>query len=198
MTLDPIPVACEIVTALQALVTRRVNAFDPVILTIAKIESGTTKNVIPETAHLIGTMRSLSESSRKIARAGIERLARGIAEAHGVRAEVMLTAGYDVTINDGRMVALVSDVARSELGPGGYLAMQTPIMGAEDFSYVLQRIPGCMAFLGVAPAATGPREAAPIHSNRMLLEESAMAQGIALYAAVAERFLEQGIPANAT
>jgi amidohydrolase len=193
---DPIPIACEIVMALQTLVTRRINSADPVILTIAKIESGTTKNVIPETASLVGTMRSLSEGSRKIAREGIERIATKIAEAHGARAEVALTPGYDVTINDGRMVALAAEAATSLFGEQGFAAMKAPVMGAEDFSYVLQRMPGCMVFLGVAPSSASPGEAAPIHSNRMLLEESAMAHGIALYAAVAERYLERGLPAR--
>jgi hippurate hydrolase len=196
LALDPVPIAAEIVMALQAMVTRRISPFDPVILTIAKIEAGTTRNVVPETASLLGTLRSLSETSRRIAREGIERVATKIAEAHGGRAEVTLTRGYNVTINDGRMVALASDAAHAVLGEKSFIRMPAPIMGAEDFSYVLERMPGCMVFLGVSPTAN-PIEAAPIHSNRMTLEERAMANGIALYAAVAERYLEQGLPARA-
>jgi amidohydrolase len=195
MALDPVPVVCEIVTALQAMVTRRVNPFDPVILTIGKIESGTAKNVIPETASLLGTLRSLSETSRKIAREGIERVATKVAEAHGARAEVELTAGYDVTVNDPRMVTLASDTARMLFGNEGYMPMPAPVMGGEDWCYVLQRIPGCMVFLGVAPKSSSASKAAPIHSNRMLLEEDAMANGIAMHAAIAERFLSGGLPA---
>jgi len=195
LALDPIPIAAEIVTALQAMVTRRVNPFDPVILTIAKIEAGTTRNVVPETAQLLGTLRSLSETSRKVAREGITRVATKVAEAHGARAEVTLTPGYNVTVNDGRMAALAADAARSALGEKNFVRMQAPIMGAEDFSYVLERMPGCMVFLGVSPIANH-HEAAPIHSNRMMLEERAMANGIALYAAVAERYLERGLPAQ--
>jgi len=192
LALDPVPVACEIVSALQSMVTRRISPFDPVILTIGKIESGTTRNVIPETASLLGTLRSLSEHSRKEARAGIERVATKVAEAHGARAEVELNAGYNVTVNDGRMVALAAEVATSLFGEGGYAPMPAPIMGGEDWCYVLERIPGCMVFLGVAPRAKNWREAYPIHSNRMLIDEEAMANGIALHAAVAERFLAQG------
>ena len=195
LALDPIPIAAEIVTALQAMVTRRVNPFDPVILTIAKIEAGTTRNVVPETAQLLGTLRSLSETSRKVAREGITRVATKVAEAHGARAEVNLTPGYNVTVNDGRMVALAADAARSALGEKNFIRMQAPIMGAEDFSYVLERMPGCMVFLGVSPIENY-HEAAPIHSNRMMIEERAMASGIALYAAVAERYLEHGLPAQ--
>ena len=196
LALDPIPVAAEIVMALQAMVTRRISPFDPVILTIAKIEAGTTRNVVPETATLLGTLRSLSESSRKAAREGVTRVAMKIAEAHGARAEVTLTPGYNVTVNDGRMVSLAAEAARTALGEKAFIRMPSPIMGAEDFSYVLDRMPGCMVFLGVSPSANY-HEAAPIHSNRMMLEEQAMASGIALYAAVAERYLEQGLPARA-
>jgi hippurate hydrolase len=192
LALDPIPIACEIVTALQAMVTRRINPFDPVILTIAKIESGTTRNVIPETATLLGTLRSVSAQSRKIAREAIERTATKIAEAHGAKSDVVLTQGYDPTINDGRMVSLAAGVAKDMLGDGGYITMPAPIMGGEDWSYVLQRVPGCMFFLGVAPKSASWRDAAPLHSNRMTLEEEAMASGIALHAAVAERFLASG------
>jgi amidohydrolase len=194
--LDPMPVAAEIVLALQSFVTRRVSAFDPVVLTIAKIEGGTTNNVIPETVTLTGTLRSVSETSRRKAKEGVIRLAGGIASAHGAAAEVEWRQGYDVTVNDGRMVALAAEAARDMLGPRGFFPMPSPVMGAEDWSYVLQKIPGAMVFLGVAPEGCDHASAAPCHSNRMLLDEPAMAHGIALYAAVAERFLERGFPAS--
>jgi hippurate hydrolase len=192
LALDPIPIACEIVMALQAMVTRRISPFDPVILTIGKIEGGTAKNVVPERASMLGTLRSLSEHSRKVAREAIMRVATKVAEAHGARAEVELNPGYNVTVNDGRMVALANRAAAALFGSSGYAPMPAPIMGAEDWCYVLERIPGCMAFLGVAPATSNHRDAAPIHSNRMLLNEEAMATGIAMHAAVAQRFLAEG------
>lgn len=191
-TLDPIPVACEIVTALQSLVTRRVEAFDPVVLSITKIDAGTTGNVIPESARLLGTLRSFSEKSRATAREGIERIASGIAKAHGVEANVTLTAGYPVTVNDGKFVAFAQGVAQDLLGERGFLKMPAPIMGAEDFSYILQRMPGCMAFLGVAPEGVPHHHAHACHSNRMVMDEAAMANGIAMHAAIAERFLRDG------
>jgi hippurate hydrolase len=188
-TLDPIPVACEIVTALQSLVTRRVEAFDPVVLSITKIDAGTTGNVIPESARLLGTLRSFSEKSRATAREGIERIATGIAKAHGVEANVTLTPGYPVTINDDKFVAFAQGVAQDLLGERGFLKMPAPIMGAEDFSYILQRLPGCMAFLGVAPEGVSHHHAHACHSNRMMMDEAAMANGIAMHAAIADRFL---------
>jgi len=194
-TVDPMPVACEIVLALQTFVTRKINAFDPVVLTIAKIDGGTTSNVIPEAVNLLGTLRSVSETSRTRAKEGLKKVIEKIAEAHDARAEVKLTPGYGVTMNDGRMVALGADVARSLFGEKGFMPMPAPVMGAEDWSYVLQRIPGCMMFLGVAPEGHSHHHAAPCHSNRMMLDEDAMAHGIAMYAAVAANFLDSGLPA---
>lgn len=193
--LDPLPIACEIVLALQSMVTRRINAFEPVVLTIAKIEGGTTSNVIPETVKMLGTLRSVSENARKAAKEAIPRIATNIAKAHGAWAEVTLTEGYAVTVNDGRMVDIAREAAREMLGDAGFMPMPSAVMGAEDWSYVLQKIPGCMTFLGVAPPGCDFHTAAPCHSNRMMLDEDAMANGIALYAAVAERFLDRGFAA---
>ena len=188
-TLDPIPVACEIVTALQSLVTRRIEAFDPVVLSITKIEGGTTQNVIPESARLLGTLRSFSEKSRTAAREGIARIAENIARAHGIEARVDLEAGYPVTINDSKFVDFAEGVATDLFGERGFLRMPAPIMGAEDFSYVLQKMPGAMVFLGVAPDGTSHHHAHACHSNRMMMDEAAMANGVALHAAIAHRYL---------
>jgi hippurate hydrolase len=195
--LDPMPIAAEIVLALQSSITRRINAFEPVVLTIAQITGGTTSNVIPETVRLYGTLRAVSEHSRRSAKELIASVSKGIAAAHGASAAVKLEPGYDVTVNDGRMVQLAAGAAREMLGDNGFAPMPWPVMGAEDWSYVLQRIPGAMVFLGVAMPGCDHHHAAPCHSNKMMLHEDAMAHGIALYAAVAQRFLDQGLPAAA-
>ena len=184
--LDPIPVACEIVGAIQAMVTRTVDAFDPAVVTIARIEAGTTNNVIPESAHLTGTIRTVSEATRALVLDGLRRLAGGIAAAHGAEAEVEVEQGYPVTVNDEGFATFAEDVARSVVGDAATVRMPSPVMGAEDFSYWLQRVPGAMAFLGASPGR-GP--VAPNHSNRMVLDEGAMTTGIALHAAVALRHL---------
>jgi amidohydrolase len=184
--LDPIPIACEIVLALQSMVTRRIDAFDPAVVTVARISSGTTTNVIPETAELFGTIRTVSEKTRGAVLEEVRRVASGIAAAHGADAEVDLDAGYPVTVNDGDAAAFALDTARLLLGERAAIEMPTPVMGAEDWSYVLQEVPGCMTFLGTSPA---PGVVAPNHSNRMVLDESAMAVGIATHAAVAMRWL---------
>src|SRR5215831_7533064 len=99
--LDPIPIACEIVQALQTLVTRRVHVFDPAVLTVAKIEAGTARNIIPDTASLLGTVRTVSAATRARVLEGIRRVAEGIGAAHDVEVAVELTHGYPVTANDG-------------------------------------------------------------------------------------------------
>jgi len=187
--LDPIPVACEIVQAFQTLVTRRVNVFDPAVITIAKIEAGTTRNVIPETAHLLGTVRTVSELTRERVLEGVRRVADGIATAHGAEAAVELIRGYPVTSNDAGFAEFVLDTAREVLGAERVTPMRHPVMGSEDFSYVLQRVPGAMANLGTRPDGG---EVYPNHSNRMRLNETALASGIALHVAVALRFFERG------
>lgn len=186
--LDPIPIACEIVQAFQTLITRRVYAFDPAILTVAKIEAGSTRNVIPETAHLLGTIRTVSEATREQVLAAVTQVAEGIAGAHGAQATVKITRGYPVTVNDERFAGFVLDTARDLLGGDHVRQMRNPIMASEDFSYVLQRVPGTIANLGTRPE-TG--DVYPTHSNRMILNESALSNGIAMHAAVALRFLDR-------
>jgi len=182
--IDPVPAACEVVLALQAMVTRRVPAFDPAVVTIGHISAGTTSNVIPETALLEGTVRAVSESSRALALEGVQRVAERVAAAHLCTVSVRWSSTpYPVTVNSESAANQALAVARGLLGEQLTHRMETPIMGAEDWSYVLQRVPGAMAFLGTAPPDV--EEPAPNHSNRMLLDENAMRNGIALHAAMA-------------
>jgi amidohydrolase len=183
--LDPIPAAAEIVGAMQAMVTRRISVFDPVVVTIAQIVAGTTSNIIPETAFLKGTIRAMSEASRTAVHAEIRRICEHVAAAHGCTAEIDIEVGYPVTVNDDAVGPHVVDLARELLGDEHAEPMPHPIMGAEDFSYVLQRVPGAMAFLGACPPGLEPAEAPANHSNRVVFDEDAMAHGVAMYAAFA-------------
>jgi amidohydrolase len=190
--IDPVPVACEIVTAIQVFVTRRIDIFDPVVVTIAKIDGGSTNNVIPESANLLGTIRALSEESRAAAHAGITRVAQNVARAHECEAEVLIERGFPVTVCDARAVGVAERAIGGLFGADAWNTMAAPIMGAEDFSYVLQRVPGAMMFLGVCPEGQLWKSACPCHSNRMLLNEAMLARGVAAHCAIAERFLEHG------
>jgi amidohydrolase len=192
LAVDPIPVACEIGVALNAMVTRRSNVFDPIVLTCGKIAGGTASNVIPETVEMLGTLRTTSQRARENAHQGIQRVATNVAAAHLCEAEVSIKPGYPVTVNDPDFVGFARAVATDLLGADNYIDLPSPFMGAEDFSYVLQRIPGCMMFLGVMPKRCGEHDhVAPCHSNRMILDEDAMALGIAMHAAIAHRFLTE-------
>jgi hippurate hydrolase len=182
---DPVPVACQIVTALQSMVTRVVPAFDPAVVTVTRIQAGTAFNVIPETVTCDGTLRSVSDSTRDLALTGVLQVAEHVAAAHGCRAHVEFIADshYPVTINDATAAERTLAVATDLAGSTKVLRLPTPVMGAEDWSYVLQQVPGSMAFLGAGPP--GVKHPAPNHSNRMLIDEAAMATGMALYAAMA-------------
>jgi amidohydrolase len=178
---------------LQTMVTRRIDVADPVVLTCAKVTAGTTHNVIPEAAEMVGTLRATSEAARERAHEGIRRVAANIAAAHLCEADVSIRRGYPVTINDDGFVDFARGVATELVGADNYIDRPAPLMGAEDFSYVLQRLPGCMMMLGVMPEGhDGHGHVAPCHSNRMILNEDCMAVGIAMHASIAHRFLAQG------
>jgi amidohydrolase len=183
--LDPVPAAAAMVGALQTALTRRVDAHQPAVLTVAKIVAGTTNNVIPESAVMEGTLRTLSEPVRAVLHEEIRRVCRHTALAHGCSAAVEIEPGYPVTVNDEVAARRMTDVAAEVLGRGRVATMPTPIMGAEDFSYVLQKVPGALAFLGACPPRVDPVTAPPNHSNRVVFDESAMAVGAAVYAALA-------------
>jgi hippurate hydrolase len=147
--------------------------------------------VIPESVHLQGTLRAVSESGRRLATEGIERVVRLIAEAHEMQADVAVVPGYPVTVNDDAFADFTLDVGRQLVGPGLVFNMPTPAMGAEDFSYVLQQRPGALAFLGVCPEGVSPKHAHSCHSNRMLIDEDGMQTGIAMHVAMALSYFEE-------
>ncbi|MDI3420672.1 M20 metallopeptidase family protein [Streptomyces luteolus] len=185
LALDPIPVACEIVQALQTMITRTVHVFDPAVLTVARIQAGTTTNIIPETARIEGTFRTLSAATRVAVRDAVTRVAQHVAAAHRATAEVELTENYPPVVNDEQFTATATVCAAAALGPDRVHLLPEPSMGAEDFSYVLERVPGAMAFLGARQPHKRPEETPDCHSNRVIFDEDAMATGIALHAGVA-------------
>jgi len=187
--LDPVPIACEIVQAIQTMITRQVSVFDPAVVTIARITAGTTYNVIPDTAEMLGTLRALSERTREAVRAQIVRVAEGVAAAHGASAQAEIESGYPMTVNDPAAADLVRRVAVDLIGADSVAVLAEPIMGSEDFSYVLQRVPGAMAFLGACPPSLDPETAPSNHSSQVVFDEDALPVGVATYAALALRQL---------
>jgi amidohydrolase len=190
--LDPIPVAASIVTGLSTAVTREVNVFDPAVVTVAHLTAGTTHNIIPQTAFLEGTYRTTSDVRRKATGEMIERVAEGIASAHGATAEIEFEPVYPTTVNHAAVEAIVERIATDLLGPGGFVPLADPNMGAEDWSYVLAHVPGVMVFLGGRPADADAATFPNNHSDLVTFDEPAMAVGAALYAAVALGIWSEG------
>ncbi|MEV6551096.1 M20 family metallopeptidase [Streptomyces sp. NPDC051597] len=191
-TCDPVPVACEIVLALQTMVTRSLSTDDRAVLSVTRLAAGTATGVIPDTAELGGTLRTLSEPTRTMLHEKIIRVAQGVAAAHGARAEAVVEPGYPVTVNDPGFTDFVVRAATGALGRNAVDELTAPQMTAEDFAYVLQAVPGALAFLGVCPPGLEPHEAPSLHSPRMEVDEDAIASGIACHAAVALAFLAGG------
>ncbi|HTE71892.1 MAG TPA: M20 family metallopeptidase [Actinomycetes bacterium] len=188
---DPIPTACEMVVALQTMTTRGFDVFDPVVVTVGRIAGGTKDNIIPDTAEFDATVRSLSAKARSKVQHGIERLARGIADAHGLEVEVDYRPGYPVTVNDeteyDRSVTAVHDL----FGADRYTLMTEPELGSEDMSFVLDRVPG--AYLNISACAHADHDAAPDnHSPRAAFDDSVLPDAAAWLAEMALRRCRAG------
>ena len=186
---DPVPIACEIVIALQTMITRRIDTFDPAVVTVGQIHAGTKNNIIPPVAEINGTIRTFSESTRKQVHDNMQRIAEKIAEAHGATAEPEILHGYPVTSNQHEFAAFTIDAARAVVGHERVIQLPNPIMAAEDFSYVLNEVPGAMMFLGGTPPERDPRTAPANHSNLVTFDEDAMTTGVEMYAQMALRHL---------
>lgn len=187
---DPIPVACEIVVALQTLVTRGFDVFDPVVITVGKFVGGTKDNIIPDDAVFEMTVRSLSARSRAAVSERIERLASGIAEAHGLTVEVTKLPGYPVTVNDEAEYAFAKDTLVDLFGADRYTHQRDPEMGAEDFAFVGELVPS--AYLNLSACPVADHDAAPDnHSPRADFDDSVIPDGAALLAELALRRVAQ-------
>ncbi len=189
---DPVPAAAAIVGTIQSMVTRRFRATEAVVVTVTQIHGGTTHNVIPDAVTLSGTMRTLSGAARERVHELVAETARQTAAAHGVEAACEIEPGFPVTLCDPRAVALGREVAHELGGEEGWRDLPDPIMGAEDFAYVLEKTPGAMFFLGVAPQGEDWSQCCAIHSPRMTVDEAALPHGAAMLTGCALRFFERG------
>jgi len=189
---DPIPVACEMVTALQTLVTRKFDVFDPVVITVGSFHAGTTDNVIPDEATFLATARSFSQESRSRLAEVVPQLIGEIARGHGLTAEAIYAAEYPVTVNDEAEAAFAAETIAAVFGAERGEQAQFPLTGAEDFSFVLEQVPGAFVMLGACPAGTDPLTAPTNHSALATFDDAALADGTALYAELALRRLARG------
>ena len=188
-TLDPIPAACEMVTALQTFAARSFAPFDPVVVTVGAFHAGTAANVIPDAARFDLTIRSFSQESREKVRDGIIRVCRGIAAAHGLEVDVDYVEQYPVTVNDDTEAEFVADVVTETYGPDRFGWQPQPATASEDFSRVLDEIPGAFVFLGACPTGQDPKKAAYNHSPLAEFDDSVLGDGAALYSKLALRRL---------
>ncbi|MFK0097956.1 M20 family metallopeptidase [Streptomyces sp. NPDC091040] len=188
---DPVPAVCEMVTALQTLVTRTVDIFDPAVITVGSLHAGSAGNVIPGTAEFTATIRTFSEETRARVRAALERTVRGIAAAHGLTAATDYREGYPVTVNDAAEAAFALRTAREVLGAAQVFEAPRPIAGSEDFSYVLNEVPGAYVGLGACPAGQDPSAAPMNHSAQAVYDDRSVADAAALLAGLAARRLQE-------
>jgi len=184
---DPIPVACEIVTALQTLVTRRFDIFDPVVITVGSFHAGTASNVIPDRAELAVTVRSFSAAAREAVQDAALRLVRDVASAHGLSAAAEFADGYPLTVNNPDEVAFAEATVAELFGSQRFLRTPDPIGGSEDFSYVLEQVPGAFVMLGACPPDADPATAPFNHSTEAVFDDAVLADGATLLAELALR-----------
>ena len=181
-SVDPIVTAAHLVLALQSLAGREISPVEPVVVTVAQFHAGTAYNIIPDEAHLKGTVRCLTEALRRGMAERIERIAQGVAAAF--RAEIGFTYRYGtgVTNNDPRINALVTGIGTELLGAENVISLDNPSMGAEDFAEYLKYAPGAMFRLGVGCDVT------PLHTPTYNFSDAALPHGIALFVHLALRF----------
>jgi hippurate hydrolase len=189
--LDPVPAAAEIVTALQIAATRTFDAFDPVVLTVGLLRAGTRRNVIPDEAYLEATVRSFSEAGQELAAEVFPRVARGVAVAHGLEVEVTYTREYPVTVNDEAETLFAGEVIGELFGDPRHLRWTRPLSASEDFSFVLEEVPGTFVGLAAPPEGADLRTAEFNHSPRAVFDDGVLADGAALYAGLAVARLHQ-------
>ncbi len=191
-SIDPVPVAAEIVLALQSYATRRVNVFDPVVITVGQITAGTAANVIPDTATLRASIRVLSPQSIAQLNADLPRLAEGIAMAHGCTVETALLLDLPVTVNDESETAFVVEELTALHGENHVAVLPNPRLGSEDFAFVLQEIPGVFMFLGAHPLPL-PEMPPTNHSAQALYDEDVLIEQAATLAHLAYRRIALGV-----
>ncbi|WP_424210918.1 M20 metallopeptidase family protein [Streptomyces sp. BI20] len=190
---DPVPAICEMVTAIQAYVTRTFDIFDPVVVTVGTLHAGTQENVIPEHAEFRATVRSYSAKNQERLLTDLPRLAKGIASAHGLDVEAHYQVLYPVTINDHDETHFMMRAA-GELFGDEVPVMPQPLSGSEDFSLVLREAPGAMLFVGATPPDLDPTSAPMNHSPQCRFDDAVLHRQAALLADVAVKRLSATAP----
>ncbi|WP_030482912.1 M20 metallopeptidase family protein [Nocardioides aequoreus] len=187
---DPIAAMAEIITSLQTMVTRRFDIFDPVVLTVGKVEGGSKRNIIPDTARFEATVRRFSEANHDRLRDAIHEVVGGVAAAHGLEADVLFRDEYPLTVNTDDEVDFAEGVVREVLGEGRWEQMKDPIAGSEDFSRVIAAVPGAFIGIGATMPGLDPATSPTNHSPRADFDPAVLPDAAATYAELAVRRLE--------
>jgi hippurate hydrolase len=184
---DPISVLNEIMSSLQTMVTKRFNAFDPVIVNIGWLRAGdtATTNVIPESASFGATVRVFSEENAVKLKQYTQELVYSIATGFGLTATVEFTRATKVLMNDAQAIASVEKVTSQLFGASRYINLPTPIAGGEDFASIVSEVPGAFVFMGACPPGNDHATAATNHSNKAVFDDSVLGDGAALLASLA-------------
>jgi amidohydrolase len=185
---DAVVVAAQVVSALQTIVSRNVDARDAAVLTFGTIRGGSQHNVVAARVELTGTVRSLDPAVRERVLRRLRETAEGVAGALGGRAEVAVEPGYDPLVNHDAMVEVVRRNAAALAGADGVVVIDRANMGVEDFAYYLRRVPGAFFSLGVRNEAMGIVH--PIHQELFDVDERCLAYGVAIQALNALAVLE--------
>lgn len=184
-TQDPVAAISEMITSLQTMVTRQFDMFDPVVLSVGSLHAGNAVNVIPESATFGATVRTFSPESRERMRERSEAVLRAVAAAHGVDVEVEYRQGYPPTRTDVEETAFVDRTIHELFGSERHQTLPNPLSGSEDFSRVLDEVPGGFVGLGAVPDGLDPETADYNHSPTALFDDAVLADGATLYAELA-------------
>lgn len=183
---DPIVTSAQIINGLQTVVSRQVDLTDsPAIVTIGQIEGGNRGNIIPDTVLMIGTIRTLNPDTRTLVHERVRRLAESVAAANGAEADVQISLGYPVTVNDPSLTRRMVPSLERVAGQG--VAIMPPATGAEDFSYFANEVPGM--FIGLGVGSDDLRLVHPNHSPYFYADERALPIGVRAMASLAVDFL---------
>jgi len=175
---DAIVAAAQVITSLQTIVSRNVDAREAAVVSLGTIHGGTQTNILADRVELMGTVRCLNQATRDLVLQRIRETAEAVAHGMGARAEVTIEPSYDPVVNDDSMVDIVREGSRGLLGDDGVVIFEKPQMGVEDFGYYLREVPGAFYSLGVRNEADGIVHS--VHHGLFDVDESAMAIGVAL------------------
>ena len=183
-TLDPMVVGANIVMALQTIVSRNIDPIDSSVVTVGFFHAGSAYNVIPGEAHIGGTTRTTTPENRALIERRIDEICEGAAKMHGVKIEVEHKPGYPPTVNDVEQARFAADVATGVCGEHAVKDNTRPSMGAEDFSYMLEKVPGAMVWLG------NGGDSVSLHNSRYDFNDMAIPFGVSFFVRTVERFLD--------